>query len=361
MMLDLACGGFIFSYIVSSIMEMLLIVIVLASMMLVRLPNDDAKRTNEMIPRDFETNFKVGVANAINEDIERVQKQLQELVDLCAAETWRRNAIKYAEHNKLFLETHSKLLELMYKAYELWDEIFTCISDEGCWSTDNGYNTWLNSYIEWINERNASVMSGTCYQNTVVSVDYFRTSGWCDNAEDWIRYPWNTSRLMQHLFDNLVLAARHSGRYLNSCYTNYENIGNWICEETHKIITHPILITDESKMQPYSYPHAGNCNNCVDYDTNGDAYTEPRPTLKETHYERSWQEYAGAMVHPSYHVLTCVRCGNDTRGDKAGHFIDGVDFKGQSMYAGMTTHEVAMMCTCHDDPHDCYPCNSEYY
>lgn len=340
MMLDLVCGGFIFSYGVSSIMEMLLIVIVLASMMLVRLPNDDAERTNEMIPRDFDTNFKVGVANATNEDIERVQKQLQELVDLCAAETWRRNAEKYAKHNELFLKTHSKLIDLMNKAYELYHEIYTCIADEGCWSIDNGYDTWLNSYIEWINERNASIMNGTCYANDTV------------NRED---FHWGLHKLIEHIFDNIALTARQSRRYLNSCYTNYENIGNWIDEKTHKIAIHPLLISDKSKIQPYNLPHAGDCTKCSDYDG------VPSPTLKETYYEASWQEYPGAMVNPSYHVLTCVRCGTDTNGEGAGHYIDGIDFKGQSMYAGMTTHEVAMMCTCHDDPHDCYPCNSEYY
>lgn len=328
---------------------MLLIVIVLASMMLVRLPNDDAERKTEMIPRDFDTNFKVGVANATNEDIERVQKQLQELVDLCAAETWRRNAIKYAAHNKLFLETHSKLIELMKKAYELYHEIYTCISDEGCWSTENGYDTWLNSYIEWINDRNlkSSVMDATCYGNTSVSIEDFNHA---------IYGRMQVHRLMEHIFDNIALTARISRRYLNSCYTNYENIGNWICEKTHKIITHPLLISDKNKIQPYTLPHIDNagCTSCSDYDG------IPSPTLKETYYERSWQEYPGAMVNPSYHVLTCVRCGTDTNGEGAGHFIDGVDFKGQSMYAGMTTHEVAMMCTCHDDPHDCYPCNSDY-
>ncbi len=358
-MLDLACGGFIFSYGVSSIMEMLLIVIVLASMMLVRLPNDDDERKTEMIPRDFDTNFKVGVANATNEDIERVQKQLQELVDLCAAETWRRNAEKYAAHNKLFLETHSKLMELMYRAYELYEEIFTCINDEGNWSTDNGYDTWLNSYIDWINERNASIMGGTCYANDIVSrKDFHKLVGSSHNPDEWVESFWRVRELMEHIFDNIALTARQSRRYLNSCYTNYENIGNWICEKTHKIIIHPVLISDKSKITPRSsLPHIDDagCTNCSDYDG------VPSPTLKETYYERSWQEYAGAMVHPSYHVLTCVRCGTDTDGEGAGHFIDGVDFKGQSMYAGMTTHEVAMMCTCHDDPHDCYPCNSEYY
>jgi len=328
---------------------------VLASMMLVRLPKDDAEQKNEMIPTNFESNFKVGIANAIDEDIERVQKQLQELVELCAAETWRRNAIKYAEHNKLFLETHSKLIGLMKKAYELYHEIFTCITDEG-WTIDNGYDTWLNSYIEWINERNASVMDGTCYANNTVSrKDFRKLVGARHDPDELVESFWGTHELMQHLFDNIALTARQSRRYLNSCYTNYENIGNWICEESHKIITHPLLISDKSKIQPYNLPHAGSCTNCSDYDG------VPSPTLKETHYEPSWQEYRGAIVHPSYHVLTCVRCGNESDGDKAGHFIDGVDFNGQSMYAGMTTHEVAMMCTCHDDPHDCYPCNSEYY
>jgi len=340
---------------------MLLIVIVLASMMLVRLPNDDDVRTNEMIPTNFENNFRVGVANAIDEDIERVQKQLQELVDLCAAETWRRNAVKYGEHNKLFLETHSNLIDLMKKAYELWDEIFTCIRNEGGWDEENGYSTWAKSYIEWINQRNALGIV-PCYRHTIVTVEDLQSKPrWSDKADDYIRDSWNTSRLMQHLFDNIVLTTIKSRKYLGSCFGDYTNIGNWICEETHKIITHPLLISDESKIQPYSYPHAGSCTNCVDYDSVNDRYSEPSPTLKETYYERSWQEYRGAMVHPSYHVLTCVRCGNDTSGDKAGHFIDGVDFKGQSMYAGMTTHEVAMMCTCHEDPHDCYPCNSEYY
>tara|TARA_R100000742_G_C4274902_1_gene95097 strand:- start:197 stop:1264 length:1068 start_codon:yes stop_codon:yes gene_type:complete len=355
MMLDLVCGGFIFSYGVSGIMEMLFVVMVLASMMLVRLPNDDAKQKYEMIPTGFENNFKVGVENAIDEDIERVQKQLQELVDLCAAETWRRNAIKYAEHNKLFLETHSKLIELIKKAYELYHEIFTCISDEGCWSIENGYDTWINSYIDWINERN-SMGIVPCYQHTIVSIEDLQwPPRWSDKDNDYIRSSWNNSMLMEHIFDNISLTARRSRDYLGSCFTDYTNIGNWICEKSHKIITHPLLISDKSKIQPYDLPHASNCTKCSDYDG------VPSPTLKETHYEPSWQEYRGAIVHPSYHVLTCVRCGSQSNGDKAGHFIDGVDFKGQSMYAGMTTHEVAMMCTCHDDPHDCYPCNSEYY
>ena len=123
----------------------------------------------------------------------------------------------------------------------------------------------------------------------------------------------------------------------------------------HTIITHPLLISDRSEIQPYDLPHVGSCTSCSDYDG------VPSPTLKETYFEPSWQEYPGTIVNPSYHTLTCVRCGTNQTGDGAGHFIDGVDFKGQSMYAGMTTHEVAMMCTCHDDPHDCYPCNSEYY
>ena len=334
---------------------MLFIVMVLASMMLVRLPNDEAEQKNEMIPVNFESNFKLGVANAIDEDIERMQKQLQELVDLCAAETWRRNAIKYAEHNELFLKTHSKLIDLMKWVYELYHEIFTCIVDEGCWTIDNGYDTWLNSYIEWINERNASIMGGTCFANNVVSRKDFASFDYDDEGCWTITSTWGVHKLMEHIFDNIALTARQSRRYLNSCYTDMSNIGNWIDLETHKITTHPLLVSDKKKIQPYSRPHAGSCVHCSDYDG------VPSPTLKETHYEPSWQEYRGAPVHTSYHILTCVRCGNETKGDKDGHFIDGVDFKGQSMYAGYTTHEVAMMCTCHQDPHDCYPCNSEYY
>ena len=349
--------GTIYSYLLLRLMEMLLIVMVLASMMLVRLPNEDAERKTELIPTNFESNFKVGVANAINEDIERVQKQLQELVDLCAAETWRRNAIKYGEHNKIFLETHSKLIELMGRAYELYHEIYTSISDEGRWSgnvLEDG-QIWVKSYVKWVNERNAlGVVS--FYQDTIVVLEDLQSKPvWSDKADDYIRHDWHLSELMEHIFDNIALTARCSRDYLGSCYTDFSNAGNWIDEKTHTIITHPLLISDKSKIQPYDLPHVGSCTSCGDYDG------VPSPTLKETYFEPSWQEYPGTIVNPSYHTLTCVRCGTDRDGDGAGHFIDGVDFKGQSMYAGMTTHEVAMMCTCHDDPHDCYPCNSEYY
>jgi len=56
----------------------------------------------------------------------------------------------------------------------------------------------------------------------------------------------------------------------------------------------------------------------------------------------------GAPVFPDVEYWTCFSCGWKEKGSIE-YTTHGVDLAGQSLYAGMTTREVAEMCVC-DDP-----------
>ena len=177
----------------------------------------------------------------------------------------------------------------------------------------------------------------THYQNLVCCAEYSPTRG--SDYERANEYTNETMATDEN--DEQVFISSHCEKSYFNTLAAIDEL-NQFPKEGHKRYNLHLNGYPEMGKESFDYGHHRNGDDrivrCI-------ACNEDATVL--SYIDRGGQEMPGAPVYPDVEYWQCRACGFETKG-KVEYTTDGVDLAGQSLYASMTTREVAEMCVCRD-------------